>query len=413
MQELNSLSIMISNYKEPQLTYALNHLGRMVSIDSVEKGLSCNCRCPKCNADLIAKHGSGVRHPHFAHKNDSDCQGANESALHRLAKQIIEEEKSVMVPKYLDIKEQRLSFVKVEIEKRDDRKDLQPDIVGITEDDLRWAIEIRNTHEVDDNKFVKLKESEITCLEIDVSDISLDDLKRFLLESVDCREWINNPNYDLQIEKRKEVLFKKYENNPNYMIRPKSDCYSSCDFNLYHDKCICLKEILSVGGIDYVVCNEEKKNKVEKKSESYSIEKRNHEEQPAFVSIFEMESQPLNIYTNENLPFDRSWNMDEYYNHLCSVRKYEYDEGLSAQVYVVSKTNCRIIFLYVEPKEVRTIYRYHISIISASNGQPYITKLDYMNMTSALADYDNRLREMKILEESQLSAEFDNNDLPF
>lgn len=42
-----------------------------------------------------------------------------------------------------------------------------------------------------------------------------------------------------------------------------------------------------------------------------------------------------------------------------------------------------------------------------------ITKLDYMNMTSALADYDNRLREMKILEESQLSAEFDNNDLPF
>lgn len=160
MQELNSLSIMISNYKEPQLTYALNHLGRMVSIDSVEKGLSCNCRCPKCNADLIAKHGSGVRHPHFAHKNDSDCQGANESALHRLAKQIIEEEKSVMVPKYLDIKEQRLSFVKVEIEKRDDRKDLQPDIVGITEDDLRWAIEIRNTHEVDEKrKRTKLKKN--------------------------------------------------------------------------------------------------------------------------------------------------------------------------------------------------------------------------------------------------------------
>jgi len=404
---------MISIYREPHLTYALNHLGRMVSIDSVEKGLSCNCRCPKCNADLIAKHGSGVRHPHFAHKNDSDCQGANESALHRLAKQIIEEEKSVMVPKYLDIKEQRLSFVKVEIEKRDDRKDLQPDIVGITEDDLRWAIEIRNTHEVDDNKFVKLKESEITCLEIDVSDILLDDLKRFLLESVDCREWINNPNYDLQIKNRKETLFKKYENNPNYMIRPKSDCYSSCDFNLYHDKCICLKEILSVGGIDYVVCNEEKKNKVEKESESYSIEKRNHEEQPAFVPIHEIESQPLYIKKDDNLPFDRFWDMDEYYNHLSSVRKYEYDEGLSAEVYVVSKTNCRIIFLYVEPKEVRTIYRYHISIISASNGQPYITKLDYMNMTSALADYDNRLREMKILEESQLSAEFDNNDLPF
>ena len=56
------------------------------------------------------------------------------TALHKLAEQIIEEEKSVMVPAYKEICQQKISFEKVEIEQRVERKDLQPDIVGITAD---------------------------------------------------------------------------------------------------------------------------------------------------------------------------------------------------------------------------------------------------------------------------------------
>ena len=198
---------MIDLYKEPMLTFALDMSGKMVSINSVKRGLSCNCRCPKCGKSLVAKHGNGGRHAHFAHRKDSDCHGSYMTALHKLAEQIIEEEKAVMAPAYKEIDKQKLSFEQVEIEQRIERKDLQPDIAGITSDGFRWFIEIRNTHEVDDIKRAKLKESNITCMEIDVREQTLENLKSFLLESVENKEWIYNPNYEFYIvdAKRKRV----------------------------------------------------------------------------------------------------------------------------------------------------------------------------------------------------------------
>lgn len=198
---------MKDNQKEPKLTYALNKSGKMVCIDSVDKGLSCECYCPKCNEPLIAKLGNGGRQPHFAHKKDSDCHGSYMTALHKLAEQIIEEEKALMVPAYKEVNEQRLSFNRIEVEQRVERKDLQPDIVGETDDGLRWFIEIRNTHEVNEIKKNKLIESDITCLEIDVREQTLENLKSFLLESSEKREWLNNPIYESQIAdaKRKRI----------------------------------------------------------------------------------------------------------------------------------------------------------------------------------------------------------------
>lgn len=192
---------MKDKYKDPRLTYALDSLGKMVYVGSVERGLSCNCRCPKCNEVLVAKLGhEGGRQPHFAHRKDSECHGSYMSALHKFAEQIIEEEKAVMTPAYKEIDKQKLEFEKVEIEQRVERKDLQPDIVGVTSNGLRWFIEIRNTHEVDEAKRAKLIESNITCLEIDVREQKLGNLRTFLLESVESREWINNPIYDKKID---------------------------------------------------------------------------------------------------------------------------------------------------------------------------------------------------------------------
>jgi len=192
------------------LTYALDASGKMVYIrDVAARGKACNCRCPKCDEPLVAKLGhDGGRQPHFAHSKGSDCHGAYMTALHKLAEQIIEEEKAVMAPAYKEIEMCRLSFKEIEVERRTERKDLQPDIVGITEDGLRWFIEIRNTHEIDERKKAKLQESGITCLEIDVREQTLENLRPFLLESADNREWINNPIYDSQImdRKRKRVI---------------------------------------------------------------------------------------------------------------------------------------------------------------------------------------------------------------
>lgn len=200
------------NNKEPKLTYALDSSDKMVHIGSVERGLSCNCRCPKCNEFLVAKLGhEGGRQSHFAHRKGSDCHGSYMSALHKLAEQIIEEEKAVMVPAYKEIDKQKLEFEKVEVEQRVERKDLQPDIVGVTSDGLRWFIEIRNTHEVNEAKSAKLIESNITCLEIDVREQTLENLKSFLLESTDGRVWINNPNYESQIAEAKRNIVSQVE----------------------------------------------------------------------------------------------------------------------------------------------------------------------------------------------------------
>jgi hypothetical protein len=225
--------------KEPKLTYALDKSGKMVCINNVERGLSCNCRCPKCKEPLIAKHGNGGRQAHFAHRKESDCQGSYMTALHRLAEQILEEEKAVMVPEYKEIGKQRLLFEKVEVEQRVERKDLQPDIVGVTEDGKRWFIEILNTHKIDEAKREKIIDSNITCLEIDVSEQKLEDLKSFLLESVDNREWINNPYYETQLADAKRESVSQVENlivNDRKLMIP---AYAD-----YDSKIISLKDVI-------------------------------------------------------------------------------------------------------------------------------------------------------------------------
>lgn len=228
--------------KEPELTYALDPSGRMVSVGSVERGLACNCRCPKCKQPVIAKKGE-VRKDHFAHQGEyasgqpHQCTGYFMTAIHRLAEQIISEEKAVMLPEYFEIPAKRQSFVKVEIEQRSDRGDLQPDIVGITEDGQRILIEIRNTHETDDNKRDKIIESEFCCLEIDVKDREPEELMKFLLDMTENRKWINNPEYDQELEKLLNSQIEELNLHTKYNQVSSSKCYScphgrpwTCDY---------------------------------------------------------------------------------------------------------------------------------------------------------------------------------------
>lgn len=256
---------MENNKKEPLLTLALDELGELKSINSIDensKGYKCKYRCPKCNELLNARLGKGKekggRQPHFAHRPGINCHGAYMTALHMLAEQIITEEKAVMAPEYKEINPQCLLFKEVEGGVRNDRKDLQPDRVGITEDNKRWCIEIRNTHEVDEVKAAKYKESNLTCLEIDVRKQSLDKeaLKKFLLESPEDREWINNPNYDEQIAdaERKKVaeIVKQFEEKHELEIPPNNINLKEVSTSISEDGFYAKVQAVSEDGIPYI-----------------------------------------------------------------------------------------------------------------------------------------------------------------
>ena len=203
---------MMNNY---DLTYGQNKDGKLISINEALRGLDCGCTCPHCGMKLEAKKGQIRRH-HFAHHNPNPNHGSNfisvckrecyDSTMHRLAEEIVEEEKCIMAPSYDRIPAKTLTFESVEIEKRNDRKDLQPDIVGITSDGKRYQIEIRLSHPTNKEKQKKLIESRFLSMEVDIRQQPMDKekLKKFLLETVESRKWLNNPEYEEEIERRKE-----------------------------------------------------------------------------------------------------------------------------------------------------------------------------------------------------------------
>lgn len=88
---------------------------------------------------------------------------------------------------------------------------LQPDLIGTqtnpkTGQTSSLWIEIRVTHEIGPEKYEKIKEMGIACIEIDLSlykdqEVTRDQLRHYLLNSTEGRTWINNPTLE---KKRQE-----------------------------------------------------------------------------------------------------------------------------------------------------------------------------------------------------------------
>ena len=117
--------------QKPYLTYALDTNGKLVHVDCVPRGLACKCFCPHCKSELVAKNGGNRKVHHFAHANGSDCVGAIESALHKMAKDILQEHKLIMLPSVKQGgKGKQFVFDKIEIEVSDKDLSLRPDCIG-------------------------------------------------------------------------------------------------------------------------------------------------------------------------------------------------------------------------------------------------------------------------------------------
>ena len=87
------LADLIPETHRKRVIFAHTRDGEIVSVKEVQNGLRCNCYCPQCSARLVAKNRS-TEHviAHFAHlpghSNDA-CKSAGETALHKLAKDIL------------------------------------------------------------------------------------------------------------------------------------------------------------------------------------------------------------------------------------------------------------------------------------------------------------------------------------
>ena len=179
---------------------------RMVHVDRVPNGYNCGCICKRCGKPLNARQGESNEHS-FAHQSeDGACGGLGESSIHQLAKQIICEEKKVMFPSFGRLILKGIKFFdSVESEKEIKEIGIRPDLIGLDDENIKWAIEIYYSHPLPENNKSKYIDAQLNCLEINVNDISPNqdenatELRRFLLEQCNNREWIY-PN-QVKIEK--------------------------------------------------------------------------------------------------------------------------------------------------------------------------------------------------------------------
>ena len=198
------------------LVWGSDRQGRMchVSNEGIQRGLACHCTCPLCGSELMAKKGIQRVH-HFAHHDGRDCPDAPETGLHLAAKDIIQRECQMMLPalsrrikplngdNHDETREWPLlsarlcTFDRIELECL--VGDIIPDIVA-HKNGWKLFIEIRVTHEVDQNKIDKIRQLGHSCLEIDLSmvdrDIDPDSLRSLLIDSIEGKTWIWNRRAD-------------------------------------------------------------------------------------------------------------------------------------------------------------------------------------------------------------------------
>jgi hypothetical protein len=217
--------------------------GMPVSIRDIpvdKYGRRCGCVCPECGKPFEACSLDGEREPYFRHHtenrngsggNPDGCTAdhANESALHLMAKKIIEQEGKVFAAElavYLsklglelpDYVKKRLPNKHVfcaarvlncrEVELEKAYPGFRVD-ASVTTDDGTYLIEIRHKHKTDKLKLDKVKECGLPMLEIDISPIvdeypSFDKMRKFIIRSLESRKWVFFPGESNRIHQAKE-----------------------------------------------------------------------------------------------------------------------------------------------------------------------------------------------------------------
>jgi len=216
---------------EKYLKYGL-YKGELKHVLNVENGISCNCVCPNCEHPLVAKNNlANIKIAHFAHHSGKECDGGIESALHLLAKSILQNTKRLTLPNFhsdynlknnnsIERKFEEIVFDEIIIEKQVEigNERIVPDAIG-KKNGQKIFIEFANTHFVDENKKQKIKKMEFACIEIDLRNQIQDkeSIEKFLNSNTPFIYWITNPKMEKKyLEKiQSENLVKEEKRKEN------------------------------------------------------------------------------------------------------------------------------------------------------------------------------------------------------
>lgn len=156
------------------LSYGLAEDGRLAHISEVVSGLDCRCRCAGCGGPLVARKGELKTH-HFAHHVDRACVKAWETTLHRLAKEVVSDEREIQLPAAVaQVGEQRREIADATLFRYDaaevevDMDGVQPDAV-VRRGDRELLLEFHVAHPCEPEKVAKLRERNLAAVEVDLS----------------------------------------------------------------------------------------------------------------------------------------------------------------------------------------------------------------------------------------------------
>ncbi len=228
------------------------HISEMVEKEEY-RGKACECICLCCGRPLVAKFGRGKKAAHFAHlaeegRTTCSADAANESGLHKMAKEIVCKSEYIWLPP-VTISAQNDPDRNVEDDKQQEplllRKEyklpyqnaktevpfdgFKPDVcISVRQKNL--LIEIAVTHYVDAEKYSKIKMAQMPTVEINIADFikdykaeeteSINDfekkLRNALIDNTENKKWIYNTHENEGIQKlceRNRELEKAFQQN--------------------------------------------------------------------------------------------------------------------------------------------------------------------------------------------------------
>ncbi|MBF7731105.1 competence protein CoiA family protein [Pseudomonas sp. N040] len=180
---------------------ALDHNGRLTTIDKASRGLACQCYCASCGEPVIARKGL-IREHHFAHHSNKDsCFIQRESLLHLYAKEVIRDALGLQLPPEPGIvpsSADPTSWWDFEgVEEEVPQWGFQPDLVAQLKDGSQLFIEVAVTSFIGDEKLERIKQAGTRTIEIDLREqlftqhaIPSEAVKNAILKQTKNKAWI-------------------------------------------------------------------------------------------------------------------------------------------------------------------------------------------------------------------------------